>query len=67
MIKQLESNSGLGMNLAHNQQVLGDWKYDWNTGVELRKVRPEDVSKAAAKYLTRDNRTAVFLREPAGK
>jgi predicted Zn-dependent peptidase len=64
MIKQLESNSGLGMNLAHNQQIMGDWKYDWKTGAELRKVTPEDISRIAAKYLTRDNRTAVFLREP---
>jgi len=45
--------------------VLGDWKYDWKTGAELRKVSPEDVSRAAAKYLNRANRTAVFLREPA--
>lgn len=64
MVKQLESNPGLGMSLAHNQQIMGDWKYDWKTGDELRKVTPEDVSRAAAKYLTRDNRTAVFLREP---
>ncbi|OGS12794.1 MAG: hypothetical protein A2234_08755 [Elusimicrobia bacterium RIFOXYA2_FULL_58_8] len=67
MIKQLESNSGLGMSLAHNQQIMGDWKHDWKTGTELRKVTPGDVSRAAAKYLTRDNRTAVFLREPAQK
>jgi len=67
MIRQLESNPGLGMNLAHNQQVMGDWKYEWKIGSELRKVKPEDVSKAAAKYLTRANRTAVFLREPAAE
>ena len=66
MVKQLESNQGLGMSLAHNQQVLGDWKYDWKTGEELRKVKPEDVSRAAAKYLGRANRTVVFLREPKG-
>lgn len=64
MIKQLESNSGLGMSLAHNEEILGDWRHDWQTGAELRKVKPEDVSKAAAKYLNRDNRTVVFLREP---
>ena len=67
MIKQLESNSGLGMNLAHNEEIMGDWKYDWKTGTELRKVKPEDISKIAAKYLTRDNRTVVFLREPLTK
>lgn len=64
MIKQLESNSGLGMSLAHNQEILGDWKYDWTTGAELRKIKPEDVSKMAAKYLNKDNKTIVFLMEP---
>jgi predicted Zn-dependent peptidase len=64
MIKQLESNSGLGMSLAHNEEIMGNWRYDWKTGEELRKVTPEQISKLAAKYLTRDNRTVVFLREP---
>ncbi len=67
MIKQLESNSGLGMNLAQNEEILGDWKYDWKTGDELRKVKPEDIIRVAEKYLTRDNRTVVFLREPLKK
>jgi predicted Zn-dependent peptidase len=64
MIKQLESNPGLGMSLAHSQQVMGDWKHDWKTGEQLRKVTPEDVRKAAEKYLTRANRTVIFMREP---
>lgn len=64
MIKQLESNSGLGMNLAQNEQIMGDWRYDWKVGTELRKVKPEDISRAAAEYLTRGNRTVVFLKAP---
>jgi len=64
MIKQLESNSGLATSLAHNEGLMGDWRYDWKVGDELRKVKPEDISRVAAQYLTRDNRTAVFLREP---
>jgi len=64
MIKQLESNPGLGMSLAQNEEIMGDWRYDWKVGEELRKVKPEDISRVAAKYLTRDNRTAVFLKEP---
>jgi len=67
MIKQLESNSGLGMSLAQNEQLMGDWRYDWKAGEELKKVKPGDISRAAAKYLTRDNRTVVFLKAPAGK
>ena len=64
MIKQLESNPGLGMSLAQNEEIMGDWKYDWKTGEELRKVKPENISSVAEKYLTRDNRTVVFLKEP---
>ena len=48
MIKQLESNSGIGMNLAQNEQLMGDWRYDWKVGEELRKVSPGEISKAAA-------------------
>ena len=63
MIKQLESNSGIGMNLAHSQQIMGDWRYDWKLASALRKVTPEEVSDAAARYLVPSNRTVVFLRE----
>ncbi|MDA8243090.1 MAG: pitrilysin family protein [Elusimicrobia bacterium] len=61
MIKQLESNTGLGMSLAQNESLMGDWRFDWKAGEQLRRVTPEDVSAAAAGYLTRANRTAVFL------
>ena len=61
MIKQLESNTGLGMSLAQNEAIMGDWRFDWKAGEHLRRVTPEDVSRAAARYLTRANRTAVFL------
>ncbi len=64
LVRQLESNSGLGMSLANNQQILGDWKFDWKVTDELRKLKPGDISRVAAKYFTRDNKTAVFLREP---
>ena len=64
LVRQLESNSGLGMSLASNQQIMGDWKLDWKVTDELRKLKPEDISRVAAKYFTRDNKTVVFLREP---
>ena len=50
------------MSLANNQQILGDWKFDWKVGDELRKLKPGDVSRVAARYFTRDNKTIVFLR-----
>lgn len=64
LVRQLESNSGLSSSLANSQQILGDWKFDWKVTDELRKLTPGDISRIAAKYFTRDNKTAVFLREP---
>jgi len=63
LVRQLESNSGLGMSLANNQEILGDWKFDWKAVDELRKLKPEDISRVAAGYFAKDNKTVVFLRE----
>ena len=64
MVKQMESNEGIGMNLALSNQIIGDWKFDWDLAEKLRKVTPEQVSEAARKYLTRSNRTVAFLSMP---
>ncbi|MBP5287193.1 MAG: insulinase family protein [Elusimicrobiales bacterium] len=67
MIKQMESNAGIGMTLAHSQQIIGDWKYDWDMSARLRSVTPEQISKAVRKYLVRPNRTVVYLTAPEEK
>jgi predicted Zn-dependent peptidase len=64
MVKQLEGSHDLSNNLAINQQILGDWKFDWKIMEKLRALKPEDISAAARKYLKRENYTAVFLRQP---
>jgi len=64
MVKQLEGSHELSSNLSINQQILGDWKIDWQITEKLRALKPEDVSAAARKYFTRGNYTAVFLRQP---
>ncbi len=63
LVGQLESGAGLGMSLAVGQQMHGDWRFDWKAADELRRLEPADISRAAAKYFTRENRTTVFLRE----
>ncbi|MCK4936925.1 MAG: insulinase family protein, partial [Elusimicrobiales bacterium] len=67
LIKQLESNSGMAENLSSSQQILGDWKNDWIMLEKIKKLKPEDISKAAQKYLTKENKTIVFLRMPEKK
>lgn len=64
MVKNLESTLETAQSLAVSQQVMGDWKFDWRVTEELRKVKPEDVSRAAAKYLVRSNYTVGFLKPP---
>jgi predicted Zn-dependent peptidase len=67
LIKQLESNPGMAQNLSSSQQILGDWKIDWIILEKIKKLKPEDISKAAKKYLTKENKTIVFLRMPEKK
>lgn len=67
LIKQLESNSGMAQNLSSSQQILGNWKDDWIVLEKIKKLKPEDISKAARKYLIKENKTIVFLRMPEKK
>ncbi len=67
LIKQLESNSGMAQNLSSGQQILGDWKTDWTILEKIKKLKPEDISKAAQKYLVKENKTIVFLQMPEKK
>ena len=64
LVSQLESNSGMGMSLANNQQIHGDWRFDWKMGDELRRLKPQDISRVVKKYFVKSNRTTVFLRWP---
>jgi predicted Zn-dependent peptidase len=64
LVKGLESSLDTAQNLSISQQIMGDWKFDWNTIEQLRSVKPEDVSRIAAKYLVRENYTVGFLRPP---
>jgi len=58
----MESNEEMSRNLATNEEILGDWKFDWKFLDKLRQVTPQQISDAAKKYLTRANRTAVYLQ-----
>jgi len=65
MIRGMEGNMELAKNLSRNDRIMGDWKYNWRLVEQLKKVTPEEVSKAAAKYLTRGNYTIVTMTPPA--
>ncbi|MCK5583908.1 MAG: insulinase family protein, partial [Elusimicrobiales bacterium] len=67
LIKQLESNHGMAQNLSSGDQIFGDWKTDWIMLEKIKELKPEDISKAAQKYLTKENKTIVFLKMPEKK
>ena len=67
LIKQLESNHGMAQNLSSGDQIFGDWKTDWIMLEKIKELKPEDISKAAQKYLTKENKTIVFLKIPEKK
>ena len=64
MIRSLEGNMEFAKSLSKNDRILGDWKHNWKLLEQLKKVTPDDVSKAAAKYLKRSNYTIVTMTQP---
>ena len=64
MIRGLESNMELAKSISRDDRIMGDWKHTWKLLEQLKKVTPEDVSKAAQKYLKRSNYTIVAVTQP---
>jgi zinc protease len=65
---RLEASFIMGQDSMFNQamqlglhEIIGDWRLMDRYVDEIRKVTAEDVSRAAAKYLSRDNRTVGIL------
>jgi predicted Zn-dependent peptidase len=57
----LKSNYQLSRNLIDYHIVAGDWRYMIRYLDEIKKITPEDVMKAAKKYLVKENRTVATL------
>lgn len=65
LVRSLGSNIGLAFSIGAAEAVRGDWRTVLTDLERLKAVTPEDVSRAAAKYLTEENRTVVWLVEEA--
>ena len=63
-IRSLSSNSGLAFRLANMQAMVDDWHYLIDYRQEIESVTPDDIMRAAKKYLTKSNRTVVTLVKP---
>lgn len=62
-IKSLDSNAKLASILSYYELLLGDFRYFSRYLSEIEKVSAEDISVAAQKYLTVQNRTVAFLNK----
>jgi predicted Zn-dependent peptidase len=63
-VHRLGSSLGLAMQLAESVAHHGDWRETFRHAQRLSAVAPADVQRAAARYLTRENRTVAVLVRP---
>ena len=61
-VRRMTSNLGLAFQLAEATSLEGDWRATFRGAERLRELTPEDVRRAAARYLTEPNRTVAVLR-----
>lgn len=60
-IRGLNSNMGLARRIGNMEAMVGDWHYLTGYRDLYKSVTPDDISRVAAKYLTKRNRTVVTL------
>ena len=60
-INQINSNNGLGMQLAGYQTLWGNWRELFRELDRINAVTPEDIQRVALKYLTKKNRVVGMV------
>ncbi len=60
-INRLNTNHGLGMQLAGYQNLWGDWRELFRELDRINAVTPEDIQRVAKKYLTKKNRVVGMV------
>jgi len=61
LLRQLDSNSGLALELALIQTDLGDWRDLFRQLDRIDKVTAADIRRVANKTFTINNRTIVYI------
>lgn len=61
-VRRMTSNLGLAFQLAESTSLEGDWRATFRGAERLHELTREDVRRAAARYLTEQNRTVAVLR-----
>ncbi|HSL84782.1 MAG TPA: insulinase family protein, partial [Thermoanaerobaculia bacterium] len=67
LLRQLDSNTGLALQLADYQRLFGDWRELFRSIDRIEAVTAEDVRRVAAASLIDTNRTVaqIVTRPPA--
>jgi predicted Zn-dependent peptidase len=66
LIRELDSNSGLGAELTYYEVLTGDWRNLFKQLDKIEKVTAEDVQRVAQTYFTSKNRTVGVIETTAG-
>jgi len=67
LIRELDSNQGMAIQLADYQRLFGDWRELFRTIQHIDMVTKEDIRRVATETLLASNRTVVqIVNTPAG-
>jgi len=62
IIRQLDSNFALAMNLAFYDVLTGDWRNLFKELDKIEQVTAEDIQRAAKEYFTSKNRSVGIIK-----
>lgn len=65
LVRGLESNFGMAMQLASNYMIYGDWRRMFTQIEEVEKVTADDLRRVAQTYLVEPQKSVVFTKAPA--
>jgi predicted Zn-dependent peptidase len=65
LLRQLDSNSGLALQLANAQTFLGDWRELFRSVDRINAVTAADIKRVANNTFTAANRTVGYMEKPA--
>jgi predicted Zn-dependent peptidase len=66
LIRELDSNSGLALQLAIYQTISGDWRELFRNVDRIDKVTPADIRRVANATFTPSNRTVAYIDNKGG-
>ena len=65
LVRQLDSNSGLGSQLPFYEVMYDDWRVMFKGLEDIDKVTADDVQRVAREYFVPEGRTVVYSTAPA--